>query len=122
MSKTNPETQIVRDILIAVNTYRNCGLEAYRMNNTGVFDVKLGCFRKTGQFHPHGLPDIMIVSVKGVLWIEVKTETGKQSPDQVRWQEMCHRYGQPYKICRNKYNALDLLREVGLIGHELDNI
>ena len=46
---------------------------------------------------------------RGVTFIEVKTQTGKQSPAQVRFQERCKDFGVEYHLVRSVDDAMALI-------------
>lgn len=60
------------------------GIFAIRLNNTPIFDVKRGIFRRMPKYTPRGVPDIFgILEPNGrTLLIEVKTDKGRLSPSQ----------------------------------------
>lgn len=47
-----------------------------------------------------GLPDLIILSPKGVLWRELKTEKGRLRPMQARWLETLTRNGSDAGVWR----------------------
>lgn len=64
--------------------------EAYLQSNV----LKLCISRRLLAYHTHdsrrsqpGFPDLVIVGPGGVLFVELKSETGRLSPDQKTWQE-----------------------------------
>lgn len=113
MSRTYPETVIVKAILAALG--RDPRIRIWR-NNTGAFkDV-------TGRLVRYGLPgsaDITGILRRGGrrLEIEVKTATGRQSPQQQAFQRMVETYGGVYILARSVDEAVDgverALRESG---------
>lgn len=51
-----------------------------------------------------GISDWAYISDNGrIIWIELKTEDGHQSPDQKKFQQLCISLGHEYKIARS-YN------------------
>ena len=73
------------------------------------FNKKLGNYlRKCSGFiakkiaapYPPGLPDFMILTEQGTIWLEVKTATGTLSPQQLQFRKDCARFGVPYVLMR----------------------
>lgn len=48
-----------------------------------------------------GVSDLIIVANKAVLFVEMKTKTGRQQPNQKKFQQNVERLGFEYKICRS---------------------
>lgn len=48
-----------------------------------------------------GQPDIIAVSKDGVWFIELKTESGRQSPEQKQWQQVLTAWGHNYIVVRS---------------------
>lgn len=56
-----------------------------------------------------GVPDFVIAASGGrVLWIECKSKTGKQTPEQRGFQMLLSRNGHVYSLIRSMREALDL--------------
>lgn len=51
-----------------------------------------------------GVSDLIIVANKAVLFVEMKTKTGRQSGYQKMFQDTVKRLGFKYKICRSLYD------------------
>jgi hypothetical protein len=109
------EIDIQRDILMNISMFN---LKAFRMNNAAVYDANRGCYRKPGPFAPKGLADIMVFSAKGVCFLEVK-DKGKQSAEQVEFQQTCERYGIHYGVVTSTAEAREFLQFWGIIGGDL---
>jgi hypothetical protein len=92
------EAQIQHDILVAFGA--RPGIRLWRTN---VGRAKMG--PRWVQFNPPGLPDINgILTVKGLgvaIGIEVKTEKGHQSEDQVAFQSTFNSLGALYVVARS---------------------
>ena len=106
------ETDIQRNILLGLGMYP-C-INVFRMNNGGVYDNKRGCYRKSGTWHPHGMADIMVMTDKGVMWIEVKKPGEKQSDDQIKFQGICEKHGVSYGVAHSLDEARKLLQYWGI--------
>ena len=77
MTKTNSLTKSCTDLLNA------SGFVVWRNNNGGVYDAKIGKYRKN-RTHKQGVPDIIGYQKKTgkSFWCEIKTGTDKISPEQ----------------------------------------
>lgn len=73
------------------------------------FNKKLGNYLRKGSGiiakkiaapYPPGLPDFMILTEHGTIWLEVKTATGTLSPQQLQFRKDCSRFGVPYILLR----------------------
>ena len=92
----NAETNIQNKIMIELSA---AGWMVWR-NNTGSFRAMNDPNRiiKVGQV---GITADMVGQTVGVcVGIEVKTATGKQRPEQKRWQEVFERHGGVYQLRR----------------------
>ena len=57
-----------------------------------------------------GVPDWMYLKPDGkIIWIELKTETGKLSSEQKDFQELCGMMGHAYYICKTLKDFFDLI-------------
>jgi len=45
----------------------------------------------------------------GVIWIELKTDTGNQSKEQKLFETLCKSLGHEYHICRDYYHFWDII-------------
>lgn len=62
------------------------------------------------QFGTPGAPDIRVTAAGRSLAIEVKSPTGRQSPDQQRWQRAFEAAGGVYVLARDVGAAVDAVR------------
>jgi hypothetical protein len=53
-----------------------------------------------GQFSEKGIADLVALRDGRTVWVEIKTATGKQSPDQVAFEEAIKRAGGEYHVSR----------------------
>ena len=106
MKKRN-ESSIVTAILNFLQVQENLGKIAFcdRMNSGKVFvsapylpvDASRRGFRgRMVRLHRAGTPDIMVLLKTGVLWIEVKTDTGKQELEQKQFENMVNKLPNHY--------------------------
>ncbi len=101
--KINAHTELVRAIVARLNLMP--GVDAIQMNTGEIH--REGVHVKFGH---KGMADIYVRAAVAhktpgaamrTLWLEAKTGTGKQKPDQKAFQEMVERWGDPYIICRS---------------------
>ncbi len=93
------------------------GVFAFKVNTIGVFDARIGAYRKTSKYIMNGTPDIIAcVNHKGVgvfVGMECKTETGRQSNDQKEFQQLLEdRSNGYYFIVRSIQDAKRALDDV----------
>ncbi len=100
------ETRIVGDCLAWLK--RQPGWMAWR-NNTGGAQVR----GRYIQFGTPGAPDIMAIHRGRFYGIECKSEAGRQSPLQARWQRDCQEAGGVYVLVRSREELERALREHG---------
>lgn len=92
-SKENAVQKAILDYLALKQVFH------WRQNNGATYDAKLGFYRThTGM---RGVPDIICVVNGQFVGIEVKTKTGKQSPDQVLFQKRLQLAGGKYVLARS---------------------
>jgi hypothetical protein len=48
-----------------------------------------------------GIADLILIYDKRTIYLEIKTEKGKQSKEQKEFQKMCEKNNQPYFVVRN---------------------
>ena len=82
----------------------------YRSNNIPVYDKARGAFRALPKYTPRGVPDIIVVKDGRFIGIEVKTDTGRLSPDQVEFGRQCNEHGGTYAVAR----SIDDVQRLGL--------
>lgn len=61
---------------------KSSGIFAWKVKSVGTFDPKIGKFRKSANNYMKGVADIIGIYKGKPLAIEVKSSTGKLSPDQ----------------------------------------
>lgn len=49
-----------------------------------------------------------------VVWIELKSETGRLTEEQETWRDWCHLTGTPWFCCRSLDEVIEACREVGI--------
>ena len=74
----------------------------WRTNNTPTYDPKMGGYRAMGEYALKGVPDILAVGKGGkLIGIEVKTKTGRLSPDQHFFATRLADRGGEYHVVRS---------------------
>ncbi len=58
----------------------------------------------------NGAPDLLIANERDMLFIEVKTKTGKLSESQKLFQLWCEKVGVKYEVCRSVEDVIDCLK------------
>ena len=93
MAKTQPETFIRKAV---VDALRLAGWFVY-------YNMQMG-------FGQHrGLADLTAMKDGRVVYIEIKTATGRQSPEQVQFQKDCEAHGVMYVLARSVQDVASLL-------------
>lgn len=93
MAKTQPETFIRKAV---VDALRLAGWFVY-------YNMQMG-------FGQHkGLADLTAMKDGQVVFVEIKTATGRQSPDQVQFQKDCEAHGVTYILARSIQDVSSLL-------------
>ena len=63
-----------------------------------------------------GVSDILIMKDGRIYCMELKTATGKQSKNQILFQENCLKTGVPYEVVRSLDGCVNKMRLWGIIG------
>lgn len=77
-------------------------------NNCGTAQTRAGAWVKYGVGNPGGA-DLIGVFRGRAVFVEVKTPSGRQSPDQERFQALVERKGAVYVVLRSADDATALL-------------
>lgn len=97
MHKQTPESAA----LDAVCEYlHRQGYFFFRVNNVGIFDPTKKIHRKSPKWCIKGVSDVMVVWKSQTFFIEVKSDTGKLSPDQKAFEAMVEENGCAYHVVR----------------------
>lgn len=82
------------------------GIFFFRVNNQPTYDPKLnngyGGYRSQGKWAKPGTPDIVAIGPAGrFIGLEIKTDKGKQSADQMLFERGSKRAGADYHVIRS---------------------
>ncbi len=81
----------------------------WRTNNQPVYDPKIGGYRAMGEYALKGVADILAVDKTGrLIAIEVKTKTGRLSPDQFFFADRLTSRGGEYHVVRSLADIQEL--------------
>lgn len=95
---------------------------AFEITTSARWDPILRCYRKLGKYVRPGTSDILLcVKVRSIgvfVAMEVKTQKGRQSPDQKVFQIMVESFGGYYFVIRSVKDAEEALAKVrNDVGH-----
>ncbi len=93
------------------------GCFAFKVNTVGIFDSRIGAYRKPSKFIINGTPDVLICyNVLGVgvfVGMEIKSHTGRQSKEQKAFEDkLCERSNGFYFLIRSVSEAEAALKKV----------
>ncbi len=111
------------DLIRAINDYlqyrRNQGKLMYIRNNTGAIPISNGeTKRRYIRFGDKGSPDFLVFTKRWIpYWgyelktiaIEAKSDIGKQSKDQIKWQADFEKIGGEYHIARCLEDLIEVI-------------
>jgi hypothetical protein len=97
------------EILRAICDYLSLrGHFFWRQNNVPVFNE--GRFRALPKHSMKGIPDIIVIKTRRFIGVEVKSPTGKLSPEQETFRDKCIENGGEYIVAR----GIDDVQAIGL--------
>jgi len=103
------EKQIEKSILQYLNTI--LGAFAWKNQTTGIFDPKKKVFR-SNKNSIKGVSDIICIYRKQVIFIEVKSKTGRLSEHQKIFINRCNSLGVRAFVARSIQDVVEQLKEV----------
>jgi len=106
------EADIQKDIL---NYLRLNGFMAWRNNTTGVYSAKLGHYIKSGSGTLKGVSDIIALKNGAILFLEIKTKTGKLSDNQKQFLKDVKKHGAIGLVARSISDVEKVLMDNVLI-------
>lgn len=71
--------------------------------------------RKQGLGMINGAPDFVVTNGEKTVFIELKTDKGRQAETQKLFEKWCSKHGITYEICRSVDDVSLVLRESGLL-------
>lgn len=107
------ESDIQNAILDYLQYRKNCGKDYvfWRQNNTAIFDPGIGGgFRRMPKYGRKGTPDIFLMVLGKVIFLEVKTKIGELSKEQKELKNDCFRLKIDYYVVR----GIDDVKNLGL--------
>lgn len=81
----------------------------WKNNTTGVYDPVRQCFRKLSKRSIKGVSDILGICHGRMLCLEVKSKTGRVSPEQKAFLEKMKELGAVTGVVRSWLDAVDVL-------------
>jgi hypothetical protein len=110
--KRGKEIHIKRFVRQVLTNLQNGERVKFQMNNTGAFRIGKS-FVKFGEV---GSPDVYVFYDDGVLHIELKAPTGKQSESQKCWEKSVSKFTKNhYYVVRTTWDFVDILERHGII-------
>jgi hypothetical protein len=104
------ESAIERDILKWMN--ETGGFYCVKIHSTGQFDSNSGNYRKRSTYAVNGISDLIAIKDGVVLFLEVKTPHGKQSPDQIKFMKAIRSKGCIYEVLTSVDDAEELVERL----------
>ena len=96
--KNTPEGQVTEVVCEYLHLQ---GYYFFRVNNVGVFDPTKGVHRSLPKWAVKGVSDLIVVHGGKTYFIELKSATGKLSPDQELFQAMIENNDCDYFVVRS---------------------
>ena len=121
-----PEKKIENQILMFLEKFPN--IVAWKNNNAAIFDAKKKVYRKpVSRFQPKGIPDIIgycKTREKKILplFIEVKTPTGRATPEQREFLLKASQFGCIAIIARSVEETLESLIQFGVLSKTVKGV
>ena len=82
----------------------------FAINNNSINGIKGAMNKAMGVVA--GVADMCYLKPEGqTCWIEWKTESGRQSPEQVKFQQLCLSLGHEYHIVRSEAEFLNIINK-----------
>ena len=108
MSSSTIKEKDIQDSICAYLSLKK--LFFWRQNVNPIYNPKSGSYRKMPKYSLTGVPDIILIK-DGKFWgLEVKRPKGKQSPNQVEFEERCKKAGGEYHVV----TSLEDINKIGL--------
>lgn len=80
----------------------------WRQNTTAVYDTNIKCYRKKSVYARNGVSDIIVLYKNTAWFLEVKSKTGKQDPDQIVFERDVIKAGCHYAVVRSLEDVINL--------------
>ena len=113
-SFSEKDTNSLTASVIAYSKYLNYKLGhdatfAYRVNNTGIYDAKIGGYRTGGG--RKGQADVNFVFGGRILYLEIKKGKDRQSKDQKRFEDRADNAGAEYHLIKTFAQAVETIND-----------
>ena len=107
-----PETIVQRKIQGALKA---CGYLSIFIPNRGTYNPRTRMYNiVTDPYFVKGVPDLVVLLLEAkVLWVEVKSATGKRSPAQDEMADRLARMGHFYVLARSVSDVMTWLKGAG---------
>ena len=79
----------------------------WRNNTVGVYDPVNKTYRNPPKYSMNGVSDLILCEEGVTHFIEVKSETGRQTDSQSEFQEMCEDNDIPYYVVRSLQDLVE---------------
>jgi VRR-NUC domain-containing protein len=115
MARASPEASLQRSVFDWLRHVGVPGLIFFHVPNGLVSNPRAVC-RMKREGLTSGVPDICLVRPGGTAaFLELKSPTGRQTPAQRAFQQLCESNGTPYAIARTIDEAIKALSSWGCI-------
>jgi hypothetical protein len=115
MKRSNPEATLQRTVFEWLKLTGKPGLIFFHCPNGMVSNPRsVARMKAEGLFN--GVADVCLVRPGGAAaFLELKSPSGRQTPEQTAFQKLCERNGTPYAVARNINEAISILAAWGCI-------
>lgn len=97
----------IEDVVCEYFSYVGIGVKKIPM--AGYYDEKTGTWRKhKNPYVAVGHSDLILLYHGNTTYVEMKTQEGRQTKDQISFQEWIRHYGGSYYICRSLDDAKNI--------------
>lgn len=107
------ETQIQSSIIDYLMLLENQGkLFMQRVNNTAIYDPIGRKFRSLAKGTKKGFPDILVLKDGKCIGLEIKTNVGKQSKEQIEIEKDFKKHGAAYHVVRSLDEVIEIIGRI----------
>lgn len=69
-----------------------------------------GCYDYNMGLNKAGISDLIVIGNNRIIFLEIKTKTGRQSKSQKEFQAICEKYGVIYRVARSVKEAIKIVK------------